>query len=175
MPALPAPAAAVLTPSRSVTRCCFCSGATIGRCVTPSISSAKQVNNPSVTLSSASLAAAAARHRTSGPSVASTHVCAACVCRSESSAGVGDGDDGGAQSEQGGQEMGDQSGPGTQEHHPLQESKTAAEPSLRKPAEVPSDSMTCLFFVFFSSILSVWRSATASACRPASRDDWTWS
>lgn len=69
MPALPAPAAAVLTPSRSVTRCCVCSGATIGRCVTPSIStsSAKQVNNPSVTLSSASLAAAAARHRTSGP------------------------------------------------------------------------------------------------------------
>ena len=57
-------------------------------------------------------------------------VCAcvrACVCVClfilESSAGVGDGDDGGAQSEQGGQEMGDQSGQRTQEYHTLQESK----------------------------------------------------
>ena len=49
-----------------------------------------------------------------------------CVCLSllESSAGVGDGDDGGAQSEQGGEEVGDQSGPRTQEHHTLQESET---------------------------------------------------
>lgn len=48
-----------------------------------------------------------------------------CVCLSilESSAGVGDRDNGGAQSEQGGQEMGNQSGQGTQKYHSLQESK----------------------------------------------------
>lgn len=60
-----------------------------------------------------------------GRTVVFTRPClvCACVCWLESSAGVWDGDDGGAQSEQGGQEMGDQSGPRTQEHHPLQESK----------------------------------------------------
>lgn len=48
-----------------------------------------------------------------------------CVCLSilESSAGVGDGDDGGAQFEQGGQEMGNQSRQRTQKYHTLQESK----------------------------------------------------
>lgn len=46
-----------------------------------------------------------------------------CLSVSESSAGVGDRDDGGAQSEQGGQEMGNQGGQGTQEYHSLQESK----------------------------------------------------
>lgn len=46
-----------------------------------------------------------------------------CLSILESSAGVGDGDDGGAQSEQGGEEMGNQSGQRTQEYHPLQESK----------------------------------------------------
>lgn len=34
--------------------------------------------------------------------------------------------------------MGDQSGPGTQEHHPLQESKTAAEPKVGKSADILS-------------------------------------
>lgn len=48
-----------------------------------------------------------------------------CLSASESSAGVGDGDDGGAQSQQRGQEMGDEGGPGTQEYYSLQESKTA--------------------------------------------------
>lgn len=51
------------------------------------------------------------------------HVCLPIL---ESSAGVGDGDDGGAQSEQGGQEMGNQSGQRTQEYHTLQKSKMDA-------------------------------------------------
>lgn len=48
-----------------------------------------------------------------------------CVCMRtflsvlESSAGVGDGDNGRAQSEQGGQKMGNESGQRTQEHHTL--------------------------------------------------------
>lgn len=54
-------------------------------------------------------------------------VCMVCVymrvCVLESSAGVRDGNNGGAQSEQGGQEMGNQGGQRTQEYHSLQESK----------------------------------------------------
>lgn len=46
-----------------------------------------------------------------------------CLSTLESSAGVGDGDDGGAQSEQGSQEMGNEGGQRTQEHYTLQESK----------------------------------------------------
>lgn len=57
------------------------------------------------------------------PCLSGTYVCA-CLSILESSAGVGDGDDGGAQSEQGSQEMGNQSGQRTQEYHTLQESKT---------------------------------------------------
>lgn len=72
----------------------------------------------------------------------------ACVCRSESSAGVGDGDDGGAQSKQGGQEMGDQSCPGTQEHHPLQESETTAEPNLWKSAALFQIEWRVFSFIF---------------------------
>lgn len=59
----PAPAAAVLTPLRSVTRC-FYSGATIEPLRHTLFQRCEQGNNPSVTLSSASLTAAAARHRT---------------------------------------------------------------------------------------------------------------
>lgn len=52
----------------------------------------------------------------------------ACLCAAvcgilESSAGVGVGDDRGAQSEQGGQEMGNQGGQRAQEYHSLQASK----------------------------------------------------
>lgn len=73
-------------------------------------------NNLYVTLSLASLTASA-YHMGLGTLVCllmpvwCVRVCV-CVCLSilESSAGVGDGDDGGAQSEQGGQEMGNQSG-----------------------------------------------------------------
>lgn len=46
-----------------------------------------------------------------------------CLSTLESSVGVRDGDHGGAQSEQGSQEMGNEGGQRTQEHYTLQESK----------------------------------------------------
>lgn len=99
-----------------------------------------------------------------------------CLSVSESSAGVGDGDDGGAQSEQGGQEMGNQGGQGTQEYHSLQESKTVSHTHSCLSHILTSEyskQIQTLFLIKLcvSVVLSLWRSARATACPPLSKAD----